>query len=111
MYQVSDVIELWQVALTTPLHGANCSCCAVAPVKLQPQALEEDLLDYLISRYTQEETAGLEELLQARYTNRSGNFVDWLRTIPECGLSSALQMQLLKDILKVLKSISDSKHV
>ena len=102
---IGRAAQLWQRALSSPLHSPFCACLGIAATSLGPLALEEDLLDFLEPRYGAEPS--VLALLHARRAAAAEPFALWLRhaaqTLPE-----AQQERLAADITTVLESIVEA---
>lgn len=102
---IGRAAQLWQRALSSPLHSPFCACLGIAGASLGPAALEEDLLDFLEPRYGAEPC--VLTLLRARRTAMGEPFALWLRHAGDA-LPEAQRERLAADITTVLESIVEA---
>jgi hypothetical protein len=97
---VQSIGELWRGALSVGLHGAGCACTTGAIV-LTAADLEEDLLDFLAARHSDDPI--LAGVFGARRKDRTTSFPVWMIGLQPT-LDIAQWTALERDVRLVLDS-------
>lgn len=98
--------ELWNSAIIFAPHLAGCMCAGGFHVPLDPQAVEEDLIDFLRYRYKSEGLGKLAAYLDGRAENRDSSFNVWLRELDAAPLSAKERRRLIEDLRTTLNSMN-----
>lgn len=79
---VVELVELWRRAFANLRHRSACPCCGGAPVRIDPGALEDDILYYLRGKYSAQNLDDLCALLTTRLGAKGEPFEIWLTALP-----------------------------
>ena len=95
----------FQAALAAGIHPSGCFCGGMFRASIDAASLEQDVLDYLVPRYEEHGPAPIASLLRARQDQPDQRrFTEWLRHLPQAGLSDAELEQLTNDLESLLDS-------
>lgn len=104
-YGADSLAAIWGAASTQSLHGAFCTCAGGGALTMSPKQLEEDVLDFLLERYANEEPVAA--ALRQRIREKAGAFVPWFETLlADPQLSSDTARRLRADVIGVCQSIA-----
>jgi hypothetical protein len=103
------LIALWEQAKTAVAHPAACACRGLRTASLDPRVIEDDILDYLHTRYQdggQPRLAAIVEGRRAQLMSPSGceSFEEWLRRLG--AMPQEDRDALIPDLQQVLESFA-----
>ncbi|MFT8243363.1 hypothetical protein [Roseomonas sp. BN140053] len=105
-----ELAELWRAALQAPQHAPGCACSGGFALPLLAAGdLEEDILDFLQTRYAAEGLTALLPALHARAAARAAGgivpgFGTWLMGLDAAALPPAARERLVDDLRRTLLS-------
>lgn len=103
----SDLVELWQAAMTRPIHGAGCGCGTLGLISPGPREIELDILDHLEDRYGLHAHPAWNEARRQRDAAPTDSLPDWLETQTALPTLQAVPWPLLfDDLARVLEGIA-----
>ena len=104
------LVALWEQAKTAVAHPASCACRGVRTSSLDPRVIEDDILDYLHTRYQdggKPRLAAIVEGRRAQLMSPAGHerFEDWLRRLG--AMPAEDREALIPDLQQVLESFAE----
>ncbi len=102
----AELAELWSSAIIFAPHLAGCTCAGGFHVPLNPNAVEEDLIDFLRHRYRGEGLKDLADYVDSRAASRATSFNVWLRELDTSSLSAKYRNRLIEDLRTTLESMN-----
>jgi len=104
--QAHTLHELWQAAISRPMHSPSCGCAVPSAVRIDPVTMELDLLDYAEHKRGLDKLPAWREAVERREAGRTGSLAQWLSTPQRTGLEPALHAQVVSDIANSLMSMA-----
>lgn len=101
-----ELAGLWNSAIIFAPHLSGCMCAGGFHVPLDPAAVEQDLIEFLLYRYRDEGLDALAAHVEARAINRKSSFNIWLAELEEAPLSGAERQRVIDDLATTLESMN-----
>jgi hypothetical protein len=101
------LMPLWQAALSRPIHNSGCGCSVPSAVRLDPETLELDLIDYVEEKHKLERFPEWRDAVSLRDRARSSSFPDWLQSLGNGCLEVSLHLKVMADVSNTLRSMAD----
>lgn len=104
---LSDLAALWREALSRPMHSPACGCAVPSSIRLEPEHVELDILDYVADKHGLHLYAGWADALASRAALRQASFPVWLESLRGLQLIPAsLWAAVMADVAGVLGSMT-----
>jgi hypothetical protein len=103
----NTLMPLWQAALSRPIHNSSCGCAVPAAVRLDPETLELDLIDYVAEKHQLERLPEWRDAVSLRARARSNSFPDWLQSLGNGCLEVSLHLKVMADVSNTLRSMAE----
>jgi len=105
--RISRLVDLWERAQSAASHPAGCMCRGVLMPSIDPRMLEDDILDYLQTRYEDVGHTRLSAVIEGRrgqlmVSGRVQRFEEWLPSLE--GLPPEDRDIILDDLERSLQS-------
>ena len=105
--ETEDLASLWSGALAFTPHLEGCACMGLTHIALDRQTIEDDILDYLRTRYRASDRGALTAFVDSRMNaTNAPPFDRWLRDIGNADLSMRDRKQLSNDLQQTLQSMN-----
>ena len=101
----AGLAALWVEGLSRA-HDPGCGCGGLFMPVLQADMIEDDLTDYLLSRYRRDGMIELVKLVEDRKSGSSGRFEDWIGGLEAAGLSETGLGRIEADLRTFLESLA-----
>jgi hypothetical protein len=102
-----DLAALWREALSRPMHSPACGCAVPSSVRLEPEHVELDILDYIADKHELHRYTGWADALASRAASRQASFPVWLESLRGLQLfPAALWAGVMADVTGVLDSMT-----
>ena len=99
-----ELAALWSTAMIFATHLAGCSCAGFY-VPLDPAAVQEDLIDFLVYRYKSDKRLALAEFV----ARREASFEKWLENLDSAPLDPVDRERLMDDLRNTLESMNGAR--
>jgi hypothetical protein len=113
VFAVDDLLVLWQRARTVAENTPPCPCHGIVRGLIDPDVMEDNMLNPLRSRYRAAGQAELYSLIERRlrkppFAGMQQSFSDWLRDLREAPLGGAEKKVLYEDLAVGLRAFADN---
>jgi hypothetical protein len=103
----TDIDSLWRAAMARPMHSPACGCAVPSSIRLDPQHVELDILDYVEDKNGLGAYPEWVRARQAREESGGAGFAAWLETVRDQQLLPATTWeQVMSDVVHVLEGMA-----